>query len=114
MLQGPAPSCFWVFSGICVLWDFIFIFFMSFLWVIEKSLQKTLLTNQLELKECGVSGGHTIVGLLLEPNPAALRERGLACSLSLPSSWPSVPALQAPLLPRHSCVLAFECLWRCP
>lgn len=25
MLQGPAPNCFWVFSGICVLWDFIFI-----------------------------------------------------------------------------------------
>lgn len=27
MLQGPAPDCFWVFSGICVLWDFIFIIF---------------------------------------------------------------------------------------
>lgn len=73
---------------------------MSFLWVIEKSLQKTLLTNQLELKECGVSGATPLpVGLLLEPNPAALRERGLTCSLSLPSSRP-------PLLPRHSCVLA--------
>lgn len=69
---------------------------MSFLWVIEKSLQKTLVTNQLELKECGVSGAIPLpVGLLLEPNPAALRERGLACSLSLPSSWPSVLALQA-------------------
>lgn len=27
MLQGPAPRCFWVLSGICVLWDFIFIIF---------------------------------------------------------------------------------------
>lgn len=79
MLQGPAPSCFWVLSGICVLWDFIFIiiFFMSFLWVIEKSLQKTLVTNQLELKECGVSGGHTITcGLVPGTKPCSLKREG--------------------------------------
>lgn len=98
MLQGPAPRCFWVLSGICVLWDFIFIifFFMSFLWVIEKSLQKTLVTNQLELKECGVSGGHTITcGLAPGTKPCSLKREGPGLLSFLPSSWPSVLALQA-------------------
>lgn len=90
---------------------------MSFLWVIEKSLKKTLLTNQQELKECrGVWGPHYYLwACSWSQNPAALRERGPACSLSLPNSWSRVPGSPGLL----ACLVTpvfwpFECLWRCP
>lgn len=89
---------------------------MSFLWVIEKSLQKTLVTNQLELKECGVSGGHTITcGLAPGTKPCSLKREGPGL-LSFPPQLLAFCAGSPGLL---SCLITpvfwpFECLWRSP
>lgn len=112
MLQGPAPKLllgfFWY---LCFVGFYFYYFFMSFLWVIEKSLKKTLLTNQPELKECGGVWGATPlpVGLLLEPKPCRLKREGPGL-LSFPPQLLVFCAQlsRPPRLPHHSCVLAFR------
>lgn len=79
---------------------------MSFLWVIEKSLKKTLLTTQQEVKDCGGLGATSLpVGLLLESKPCSLKREGPGL-LSLPPQLLASCAL--PSRPPHSCVLVFR------
>lgn len=84
---------------------------MSFLWVIEKSLKKTLLTSQPELKECGGVRGphHYLQALLLEPKSCSLKREGPGLLSFPPQLLASCAQFSRPPgLPRHSCVLAFR------
>ncbi|KAK7809726.1 hypothetical protein U0070_010522 [Myodes glareolus] len=72
----------------------------------EKSLKKTLLTTQQEVKDCGGLGATSLpVGLLLESKPCSLKREGPGL-LSLPPQLLASCAL--PSRPPHSCVLVFR------
>lgn len=78
MLQGPAPSCFWVFSGICVFWDFIFIIFFNVLSLGNREISAKDFADQ----PAGAQGmwgiwGHTITcGLAPGAKPCSLKREG--------------------------------------